>query len=108
MRILCDQNVAHKYRLVLERGSWLNVSTVATELSPRASDSTISEFASTDGWVLFTSDDDFHVDNRSHGLLVYSQVEDPPPGTVVRAIEAIAEAYAHDDEVDKYVPSGWV
>ena len=108
MRILCDHNVADKYWQALDREPWLTVSTVADELSPTASDSAIADYATTRRWVLLTTDDDFHADDRSHGLLVYSQIEDPRPGDVVRAIASIADAYASFDEIDEYVPDGWI
>lgn len=108
MRILCDHNVAEKYRRALDQEPWITVSTVATERSPTAADATISELASTEGWVLLTSDDDFHTDDRAHGLLVYSQIEDPRPGEVVRAIAAIDAAYASHAEIDEFVPGGWI
>lgn len=108
MRILPDQDVADKYPRTFEREEWMTVGRVAEELSPAAPDPAISEYATTNEWVLFTTDDDFYADDRSHGLIVYSQIEDPRPGEVVRAIAAIDAAYACHAEIDEVVPDGWV
>lgn len=108
MRILCDHNVAGKYRQAFEREDWLVVSTVAAELSPDAADEAIAAFASRRGWVVFTTDDDFYAQNVPHGLVVYSQIEDPDPGDVLKAIEVITELYDSHDEIEEFVPNGWI
>lgn len=108
MRILCDHNVAEKYPRTFEREEWLTVGRVAEELSPTASDSSISAYATAKDWVLFTTDDDFYAVDRSHGLIVYSQIEDPRPGDVVQAIAAVDDAYASRAEITEVVPDGWI
>ena len=108
MRILCDQNVATRYCQAFDRVNWLVVSTVAAELSPDATDEAIADFASRCGWVVFTTDDDFYAQNVPHGLVVYSQIEDPDPGDVLAAIEVITEVYDSHDEIEEFVPNGWL
>lgn len=108
MRVLCDHNVAAKYHQTFERAEWLDVSTVAEELSPDAADGEIADLATREGWVVFTTDDDFYAQTVTHGLLVYSQIEDPSPGDVLVAIEAIADAYDTPGEIDEVVPDGWI
>lgn len=103
MRICCDQNVASKYVETFERTQWTST-TVASALDPEASDAEIASFARTNDWVVFTSDDDFYVHADSHGLLVYSQVEDPEPGVVREAIAA----YDRPADVTEFVPDGWI
>lgn len=107
MRILCDHHVATKYTQVFQREDWITVATVENVLSRDAPDDEIAVYAATNDWVIFTNDDDFYADDVPHGLLVYSQIEDPRPGDVVDAISAIGAAYASDDEIDEVVPDGW-
>lgn len=108
MRLRCDHNVADKYPQTFDREEWLTVARVAQTLSPTASDPRNSRYATTNEWVLFTTDDDFYADDRSHGLIVYSQIEDPGPGEVVEAIAAIDAAYENHAEINEFVPDGWV
>lgn len=107
MRILCDQHVPTKYVRALQDESWVTVSTVREELSADASDAEIAAFAEEDDWIVFTNDDDFYGLDVSHGLVVYSQLEDPRPGVVVDALEAIDEAFATTTDVRAVVPDGW-
>lgn len=108
MRLLCDHNVAAKYRRAFEREDWITVSTVEDELSRSVPDEEIAAYADAHDWVVFTTDDDFYSEEIRHGPVVYSQVEDPRPGDVVRAMAAIDDAYAFDDEIVEVVPDGWV
>lgn len=108
MRILCDQNVADKYVQAFEQESWITVETVRELLSPDASDDEIAAIAEADEWVVFTTDDDFYRHDRSFGLIVYSQIEDPAPSGVVAAIKAIDYAYESDSDVLETVPDGWL
>jgi len=108
MRILCDQHVPTKYVQAFEQESWLTVSTVAEELSPDVADADIAAYAATEEWVVFTSDSDFYKQQIPHGLLVYSQLDDPSPGNVIEAISTIDSVYASPDEITETVPDGWV
>jgi hypothetical protein len=106
MRILCDQNVPEKYLHALADGN-ATVTTVEDVLEHDATDSEIAAYAETNGWVVFTNDDDFYVDGGDHGLLFYSQIEDPSPGAVVEAVERIDAAYENASEIVETVPDGW-
>lgn len=108
MRRLCDHNVAAKYRRAFEREDWVTVSMEEDELSRGVSDEEIAAYADAHDRVVFTTDDDFYSEEIRHGLGVYSQVEDPRPDDVVRAMAAIDDAYAFDDEIVEMVPDGWV
>jgi predicted nuclease of predicted toxin-antitoxin system len=92
----------------LGQADWLTVAPVRDELSRDASDDRIAAHAAANDWVLFTTDDDFFGHERSFGLLVYSQVENPRPSSVVDAIAAIDEAYADDSAITEVVPDGWL
>jgi predicted nuclease of predicted toxin-antitoxin system len=108
MRILCDQHVAGKHVRGFEETPWITVAAVRDELSPDATDREIVTAAATDRWVVFTNDDDFYRHDRQFGLLVYSQVEDPSPSDIVKAVAAIEEAYAETAEITETVPDGWI
>lgn len=108
MRILCDHHVAAKYVQAFEQENWITVTRVQDILSPDAPDSEIVAYAMNNDWVVFTNDDDFYGETIPHGLLVYSQIEDPCPGDVVDACSAINDAYTSHDEIDEVVPDGWI
>lgn len=108
MRILCDHNVASKYVQALSRESWLTVLTVRERLSSDASDAEIASFAADEGWVVLANDDDFYHPEIEHGLLVYSQIDDPRPGAVVEAVASISSAYVETADIVEVVPDGWV
>ena len=66
MRILCDQMVEERYVSVLSNETQHIVSRVRTELSPDADDNAIADYATRNGWVVLTSDDDFFRDEINH------------------------------------------
>jgi len=108
MRLLCDQNVAAKYVQAFENHDEFVVTTVASELSPDASDDDIATFAATHGWVIFTSDDDFFEYAGQCGVLVYNQLSDPSPGAILDAVVALDDAYESSREITEVVPGNWV
>jgi predicted nuclease of predicted toxin-antitoxin system len=108
VRVLCDRNVDEQYTETFRRTEWITVTTVTEALAMDALDPEISDFAARNGWVVFTEDDDFLALDDNHGLVLYHQHEKPSPGEVVRALQAIAEAYADHSEIEEYVPSGWL
>lgn len=108
MRILCDQNVAQKYREALEQTEDITVTTVADVLRHDAGDTDIAVYAETHDWVVFTTDDDFYTAGGDHGLLIYDQIEDPTPGDVVEAIQEIRNAYNSASDIVESVPDGWI
>ncbi len=107
MRLLCDHNVAAKYIRAFEQAEGLEVTTVADELSADAPDDEIATHARRNELVLFTSDDDFFDPTGAFGLLVYSQIEDPRPGEVVRAVATIDRVYESNSEIVETVPGDW-
>jgi hypothetical protein len=107
MRVLCDQHVARKYRRAFEDEPRLTVATVRESVGPDAADETIAEFARRNDWVVFTNDSDFRYPTPSHGLLVYSQIEDPRPGAVVDTLLVVDEAYDSAGDIYETVPGGW-
>jgi len=108
IRLLCDQNVAVKYIQTFENHDEFVVTTVASELSPDASDDDIATFAATHDWIIFTSDDDFFEHADQCGVLVYNQLSDPSPGNVLDAVVAIDDAYGSNREIIEVVPGSWV
>jgi hypothetical protein len=108
MRLLCDQNVAAKYVQAFENHDEFVVTTVATELSPDATDDDIVAYAATHDWVVFTSDDDFFEHAEQCGVLVYNQLSDPSPGDALDAVVAIDDAYESDREIIETIPGSWV
>jgi hypothetical protein len=108
MRILCDQNVPRKYLRALEEMPDITAASVADVLSHDAADADIVAFAETNGWVIFTSDEDFFPMSGNCGLLVYDQLEDPTPGDVVTAIQRIRDAYESEADILETVPGNWV
>ncbi|SNR48010.1 DUF5615 family PIN-like protein [Halorubrum vacuolatum] len=108
MQILCDQNVPQKYVDALSDTGGITVSTVREKLSADASDQEIAMYAADNDWVILTNDSDFFGDGREFGLLVYSQLEDPRPGEIIDAVQAIDSAYETNSEVVEVVPDGWV
>jgi len=107
MRILCDQHVPAKYLNALSDAEGIIVTTISVVLEPDASDERIAAFAAANDWVVFTNDDDFYVAGGDHGLLFYSQIEDPAPGVIVDAVQRIDEVYESTDEILESVPGGW-
>ena len=108
MRVLCDQNVPQKYVDALADAGGITVATVRETLSADASDQEITTYAAENDWAILTNDSGFFGDGREFGLLVYSQLEDPRPGDIVDAIQAIDYAYESNSEVVEKVPDGWV
>ena len=86
----------------------MTVATVDDVLEHDSSDADIGTYAETNGWVVFTNDDDFFVAGGDHGLLLYDQIEDPSPGDVVAAVRKIEQVYADSSEITESVPDGWV
>ena len=65
------------------------VSRGRSELSPDADDNAIADYATRNGWVVLTSDDDFFRDEINHGLLYYyyyDQVRKPTPRELCEVI----------------------
>ncbi|PSP58025.1 hypothetical protein BRC76_09030 [Halobacteriales archaeon QH_8_67_36] len=108
MRVLCDEHVAPKYVDALERTGGITVATAPDKVSPSAPDSKIAAYAAAHDWVVLTNDNDFFSERQQHGLLYYSQIENPPPGDVVDAILAINGAYESNGDAVEKVPDGWV
>ena len=108
MRILVDQNAPTKYVKALRRDGGLTVTTVEEALRHDATDAEIAQFAESNGWVVFTNDDDFFVAGGDHGLILYGQIEDPAPGDVVAAVKEIGRAYQSHSEIVESVLGGWL
>ncbi len=108
MRILVDQNSAQKYIDAFKQADNITVATVDHVLEHDTSDADIAAYAETNGWVVFTTDDDFFVAGGDHGLLLYDQIEDPSPGDVVGAVRHIEQAYTDSSEITESVPDGWI
>lgn len=106
MRILCDQHVSEKYLNALDAAG-MTVSTVEGVLEHDAPDAEIAAYVEANDWVVLTNDEDFYVEGGNHGLLVYSQIEDPAPGTVVEAVQRIEQAYDSTTTITEFVPDGW-
>jgi rRNA-processing protein FCF1 len=121
MRILCDHNVAQRYLDTFRRTDWITMIKADNVFPKDASDAEIGAYAEKHEWVVFTSDKRFRERDdegtvgedlldriEGCGVIYYRQREQPSPGDVVAAIEALAEAYANHSEIDQYVPNGWV
>lgn len=108
MLICCDQNVASTYVRAFARADGITVIRVGDVRTHDAPDDEIVDVAARTEWVIFTSDSDFFGHERTFGLLVYSQLEDPRPGDVVEAVRAIDRAYERSCEITETVPGGWV
>jgi hypothetical protein len=108
MRILCDHHVAPKYVRAFEREPWITVTIVEEVLEKDAPDPKISSVARSENWVVFTNDTDFYRLGVDHGLLVYSQLEDPSPGDVIDATQKIDDAYTSREEISEFVPGRWI
>ena len=108
MRILCGHHVPPRYVQAFEQASWITGRRLDDVLETDAPDEAISRFAASNRWVVFTRDTDFYRLGTDHGLLVYSQLDDPRPGDVVRAIRAIDEAYDTPAAITEPVPGAWL
>ena len=108
MRILCDHHVPPRYVHAFEQKPEITVTTVRDSLTRDAPDAEIAAFAKREDWVVYTNDDDFYHPDLSHGLVVYSQRENPSPGDIVDAVLAIDRAYVSPTEVNEFVPDGWI
>lgn len=58
--------------------------------------------------MILTNDSDFFGESSEFGLLVYSQLEDPRPGDIVDAIQAVEDVYESNTDMVETVPNGWV
>lgn len=108
IRLLCDQNVARQYVDGFRAGEDLRVVTVREVLDARAPDADIAAYAAANGYVVFTSDDDFFALDAGCGRIHYSQEEAPDVGAVLTAVRAVADAYDEHDRIFEHVPDGWV
>jgi hypothetical protein len=107
MRILCDQMVKASYVETLGSEAEHTVSRVRDALQPAATDEAIATYATANGWVLLTADDDFFAETVSHGLLYYDDSDPPSPRALRDAIRAIDAAYDDHSRVTEWIPDGW-
>lgn len=108
MRLLCDRSVLQKYIDTFERTDWITMMQSEDVFPDDAPDREISEYAAQEGWVVFTEDDDFLAFDHDRGVVLYNHIEQPAPGEVVAALEAIADTYDAYDSMVEYVPDGWI
>ena len=108
MRILCDQMIEERYVSVLSNETQHIVSRVRTELSPDADDNAIADYATRNGWVVLTSDDDFFRDEITHGLLYYDQVRKPTPRELCEVINKIDRVYDDHAVILESIPGEWI
>lgn len=108
MRLLCDQNVAQRYVDACAAVPDIQVTTVRDALDPRANDVGIATYARENGYVVFTSDDDFFRLADECGCIYYHQPDAPPVGDVVGAIRRINDAYTDKRAIVEVVPGDWV
>jgi len=108
VRILCDQNVNEKYTQTFRQTEWITVATVRDELSQDSHDDEIGRYAETNGWVIFTEDDDHLEYDQNRGVILYHQNELPSPANVVAAVETIEAVYTDHREIREFVPGDWV
>lgn len=107
MRLLFDQNVDRRYIDACNRDSRFFAATVGEVLDPRAADLDIVRYAA-EGYVVFTSDDDFFRLDAECGRILYEQTTRPPAGDVLDALGQIREAYDDHSDIVEVVPGGWV
>jgi predicted nuclease of predicted toxin-antitoxin system len=120
VRILCDQNVGGQYIEAFHQTEWITVARLDEVLSIETIDTEIARYATQFDWVVFTSDKRFLVPdtpadidamNQTEidcGVIYYDQRQSPAPGTVIDALQAIAETYSNHSEINEYVLGGWV
>ena len=108
MRIFCDQHVDHRYVHALWRTGGITVTTVRHVMSADAPDGEVASYAAANDPLVLTSDDDFFIERRAHGLLFYQQLNNPTPSDMAAAVQAIDEAYDDNSTVVEKVPHGWV
>lgn len=108
MQILCDHHVPAKYISAFEDAAGITVRPVSDVLSPTATDHEIARYAEQNDWVVFTNDDDFLLTDGDHGLLIYDQIADPPPGNIVDAVNRIDDAYESNEGILEAVPGEWI
>jgi len=108
IRLLCDQNVDHRYLDAFRAAEGIEAVSVREVLDPRSSDPDIAAYAAANGYVVFTCDDDFFGFDRGCGLIYYEQETAPRVGTVVAAIQSIGAAYDEYHSMVEVVPDGWV
>lgn len=121
MDLLCDRNVADKYYRAFRETGWISVRRVRDVLAKTAPDSAIADSAGARGWVVFTSDVRFLAEDETGtdpavgetpvadcGVVFYRQPEDPSPGDVIDALQAIAQSYDDFREIREFVPGDWI
>jgi predicted nuclease of predicted toxin-antitoxin system len=110
MRVLCERHVPPKYVEAVQSSRWADVITPRNRFHPEVDDETIARYAEANGWVVLTRDRDFfQLSGRfGFGVLYLDMRRNPGPGTLVAAVEAIAEAYSDHSEIVESVPGDWV
>lgn len=107
MKLLCEHNVGQKYRNALAAIDGVTVEVYTDHLPADAPDTDIATFAEQNGYVILTRDEDFFALDPDCGVLFLDPNRSPRPGTVRRAIERIADAYADDRDIREPVPGRW-
>lgn len=77
------------------------------EFADDAPDREISVYAAREGWVVFTEDDDFLGFDHEHGVILYHHIEQPSPGDIIEAIQAIGKVYDDHRQIREFVPGEW-
>jgi hypothetical protein len=120
VRVLCDHHVPPKVSNALRSVAGITVATPAgiDDLGGDADDTEIIAYAEAHGWVVFTNDQYFLVNDEGEnpsyepidadcGVIYYTQNTVGWPGTVAEAIQAVSEAFADHSAIDLYI-NDWI
>lgn len=120
MRLLCDHHVPPKFINALRSIDGTTVATPAgiDALGGDADDTEIIAYAEAHGWIVFTNDQRFRIDDEGEnpsyeridaecGVIFYVETPATQPGPAAEAVTAIMEAYADHSEIDEYI-NDWI
>lgn len=97
MKLLCDEMVAIKFCSALEEADGIEVRRTVDVLGEEAGDARISQYAKDNEYVVLTRDEGFFARDIDHGLIYYSQSENPSPSELVAAVVDIRDSHRHQD-----------
>lgn len=120
MRVLCDHQVPPRVSNALRSVAGITVATPTgiDDLGINADDTEIIAYAEAHGWVVFTNDQYFLVDDEGKnpsgeridadcGVIYYTQKAIGRSGPVAEAIGAVSEAFENHREIDLYI-NDWI
>ena len=90
---------------------WATTEFADDQFAQTAPDSRLARYATDNGMIIFTRDDDFFKLVRARyncGLLFFRKGKGTTPGGIVEAVDTIRTAYTDHDTIEEGLPGTWI